>query len=405
MNENIVKKYSIIEMGAWVIIAVLVTYCAMSIKYTKQIMASQGDFSTSYASSGSGEYQFKKLKKVLSVLNKEYLFDYDMETLEEGAISGMLDALDEPYTSYFNQNDTEEFLTETEGEYEGVGIYITLDTEKDLGMVLATIKGSPAAEAGIEGGDYILAIDDVEVSGTALEALSSKIKGLSGTKVKIKFARYNKETKVYDEFEKTFTRRSIDLNPFEYEVLEDNIGYISFASFDEKAPDRFKAAYKDLVENKKVDGLIIDLRNNPGGLITTAQSITDMLVPTGIITYTVDKNGNKDVLYSDSNSCSVPLVVIVNENSARASEIMASAIKDSGVGKIVGKTSYGKGLVQKFKSLGDGTYIKVTISEYFSPNGNKINKIGVVPDYEVEDEDDTKTDEQLEKALEVVKEM
>ena len=154
-----------------------------------------------------------------------------------------------------------------------------------------------------------------------------------------------------------------------------------------------------------IKGLIIDVRNNPGGLLTTAGEIIDSLLPTGVITYTVDKKGEKDYMYSDSKALNLPIVVITNENSASASEIMAAAIQDSANGCTVGTTTYGKGLVQKFKSLGDGTYIKLTIAEYFSPNGNKINEIGVIPNYEVLDNTETEADEQLEKALEVITNM
>lgn len=160
-----------------------------------------------------------------------------------------------------------------------------------------------------------------------------------------------------------------------------------------------------MIKKNKIKGLIIDLRDNPGGLLTAASEIADELLPTGVITYTVDKKGNKEYIYSDSKCINMPIVVIVNENSASASEITAAAIKDADNGKVVGTTSYGKGLVQEFKSLRDGTYVKVTICEYFSPKGNKINKIGVEPDYVVEDDPETENDEQLDKAVEVIKEM
>ena len=160
-----------------------------------------------------------------------------------------------------------------------------------------------------------------------------------------------------------------------------------------------------MINKNHIKGIIIDVRNNPGGLLTAASEIADELLPTGVITYTVDKNNKKEYIYSDSKCVDMPIVVIVNENSASASEITAAAIKDADNGKVVGTTSYGKGLVQEFKSLRDGTYVKVTISEYFSPNGNKINKIGVEPDYVVEDDPETEADEQLDKAVEVIREM
>lgn len=348
--------------------------------------------------------KFSKLKNVLNLVKKDFLFeDYDMEQLEDGAIRGMLDSLDDPYTSYFDASETESFLIETEGEYEGVGMYITFGTEIKWPMVLSPIKGSPAEEAGVKAGDYIYKIDGKEIESEAtLEEISHKLKGVEGTKISVTFVRYN-EKKEQEEYTVELERRKIEISAFDYEVKDENIGYMKFTSFDENVDKEFKNAYKELVDNKKVKGIIIDIRDNPGGLLSAVLEIADSLVPNGIITYTVDKNGNKQVEYSDSKSSSVPIVVLVNENSASASEILASAIKDHGVGKVVGKTSYGKGLVQEFASLGDGTYVKLTIAEYFSPNGTKINKIGVTPDYEVEDNAETVEDEQLNKALEVIK--
>jgi len=356
------------------------------------------------SSTYSYDGNFDKLKKVLGLIDRDFLFeDYDMEKIEEGAIKGMLDALDDPYTSYFNKSETESFLTETEGEYEGVGMYITFGTDIEWPMVLAPIKGSPAADAGVKAGDYIYAISGEEITNdTSLEEVASKLKGKSGTTISTTFVRYD-ENKKQEKYTVDLERRKIELSSFESEVKEGNIGYIKFTSFDEDADVQFEKAYQELVDKEKVKGLIIDLRDNPGGLLKKVIKIADMLVPKGIITYTVDKNNNRKVEYSDEKQTSVPIVVLINENSASASEILAAAIKDHDVGKIVGKTSYGKGLVQELLSLGDGTYVKVTIAEYFSPNGTKINKVGVVPHVEVEDDVDTEEDEQLLEAIEVLK--
>ena len=204
-----------------------------------------------------------------------------------------------------------------------------------------------------------------------------------------------------EEIEKTLKRRKVELTSFKSEVLDNNIGYITFASFDENVTEKFNEAYKELFQKKKVKGLILDLRDNPGGLLDVAVSVADAILPTGKIVYTVDKDGKEETEYSDSRCVDVPIVVLVNGNSASASEIMAAAIKDYG-GTIVGTTTYGKGLVQKLINLLDGTYVKVTISEYFSPNGNKINKIGVEPDVVVEDNLETKEDEKLQAAIEEI---
>lgn len=391
-NEGLIRTV----MTALVTAAVV--FVATSSYYIDNVAVGKNE--TKYDYSGD----FVKLKKVLGLVEKDFLFEeYTMEELEEGAIRGMLDALEDPYTSYFDVSETEEFLLETEGEYEGVGMYITYGTDLEWPMVLSPLKNSPAYEAGVKPGDYIYSIDDNDITDSmTLEEVSHFLKGKAGTKVKVTFVRYNDEKK-QEKYTVELERRKIEISPFEVEVKEDNIGYISFTSFDEGTDKKFKESYNDLIKNKSVKGIVIDLRNNPGGLLSVAKNIADLLVPNGIITYTLDKNGNKKTEYSDSSHTAVPLVVIVNENSASASEIVSAAIKDHGVGKIVGTTSYGKGLVQEFAGLGDGTYVKLTIAEYFSPNGVKINGVGVVPDFEVEENAETDIDEQLEKALEVMK--
>lgn len=349
---------------------------------------------------------FTKLKKVLGIVEEDFLFeDYKMEKLEEGAISGMLKALDDPYTSYFTKEQTESFLIQTEGEYVGVGMYITYGKDIKWPMVLTPIKNSPASEGGILPGDFIYKINDEQIaSDTTLEEVSHLLKGPEETTVKVTFIRYD-ENKNEEEFERIFTRRKIEISPIECEIKDGNIGYIKFVTFDEGVDAKFLKAYNKLVNEDKVKGIIIDLRDNSGGLLDTAINIADRLVPSGIITYTVDKHGKKDVEKSDDRKTDVPLVVLINENSASASEVLSGCLKDHGVAKIVGKNSFGKGLVQEFKSLKDGTYIKMTIAEYFSPNGTKINKVGIAPDYEVDNDEKSKEDAQLNKALEVIKTM
>ena len=398
MNKNDKKYFSRGETILWMVITAATVFVATSFQYTRMTLGSE-----EYAENISGD-RFKKLERVMSVIESGYLFEYDMEELEEGAIRGLVSALEDPYTDYFDKSETEQFLTETEGEYEGIGVYITYDSSKELTIVILPIEGSPAEEAGVLPGDYIIEVDGKSVLGATTEEVSNYIKGKRDSSVNIKFRRYD-ENGEYEEFEKIIPRRKVDLNPFSYELKGDGIGYISFTSFDEKAYKDFKNAISEMKVIGNLNGLIIDLRDNYGGLLSAAEDIIDEILPTGVITYTVDKNGNEEYIYSDSNTLNLPIVVIINENSASASEIMAAAIKDYSKGAVVGTTSYGKGLVQVFKSLKDGTYLKMTISEYFSPSGQKINELGVEPDYEIEDVEDTKDDEQLNKAISVLKEM
>ncbi len=400
MDNKNNKCFSRGETILWMVITAATVFVVTSFQYTRMTLGSENYVETSV----SGD-SLKKLEKVLSIIEEGYLFEYDMEKLEEGAIRGMVAALEDPYTDYFDKNETEQFLMETDGEYEGIGVYITYDTVKELTVVILPIEGSPAEEAGILPGDYIIEVNDKDMKGVSTEEVSNAIMGERDSNVKLKFRRYNEDGTSFEEFEKTIIRRKVDLNPFSYEFLDNGVGYISFNSFDEKAYKDFKNAVNEMKIIGNLKGLIIDLRDNYGGLLSTAEDIIDEILPTGVITYTVDKKGNEEYIYSDSNTLNIPIVVIINENSASASEIMAAAIKDYSKGAVVGTRSYGKGLVQVFKSLRDGTYLKMTISEYFSPSGQKINELGVEPDYVIENDENSKEDKQLEKAKEVINEM
>lgn len=398
--ENNKKRYSRGEVFLWMVITAATVFVVTSFQYTRMTLGSEKYIENPEVSGDN----FKKLEKVLSVIESEFLYEYDMEKLEEGAIRGLVDALEDPYTEYFNISESEEFLQETEGEYEGIGIYMAIDTAKDMAIVLMPIPGSPAEEAGVLPGDYIVKVDDKDVKTVSTEEIAAMIKGKKETTVRVTFRRYN-EDDTYEEYEKILTRRKVDLNPFSSKIIEENVGYINFTSFDEKAHSDFKNAIQNMKNETELKGLIIDLRDNPGGLLSTAAKIIDEILPTGVITYTVDKNDNKEYIYSDSRTLDIPIVVIINENSASASEIMAAAIKDYSKGAVVGTTSFGKGLVQQLKNLRDGTYLKITISEYFSPSGNKINEVGVEPNYIVDDSEDVEEDLQLNKAIEVIKDM
>lgn len=406
------KKFSIWQVILTIFCTVIITYTITVIKIKNEEYSSlnlNDIFSEEYSYDTE---TFEKLSKVKTILEKKYLREFDDKTLVDGAINGMLEALDDPYTTYFNEEDAEQFLIETEGEYEGVGIYVSYDTSKKLVIVLTPIEGSPAAEAGLLPGDYIEFVDDKDVTSLNLEEVSDMLKGKANTEVKIGIVRYDDEGKI-TRLEKTLTRRKINIDPVVEKVYENNIGYIKLTSFDETTYDEFYNVYKDLTAKKKVDGLIIDLRNNPGGLLDVATGIADLLVPKGKIVYTVDKQGKQEIIYSNNKKIEIPLVVIINEGSASASEVLAGAIKDYGVGKIVGVNSYGKGVVQTLLGLKDGTYIKVTTNEYFSPNGNKIDGEGVTPDIEVElpEEIDSyynlefEDDTQLQRAIEELKKM
>lgn len=367
-------KSTLMVVLVTIICTLLVCYVGIKIKLYSSILEGTIEYSTQ---------DFSKLEKVKSIIDSAFLNDYDAEVLMDATIEGMLSGLNDPYVAYYNESAFDSFYTQTEGEYVGIGIYVAYDSERSMPIVITPIVNSPAAASGILPGDYIVYVDDTQATSVSYEELIDKIKGIAGTTVKIGLIRY-KEDESYEEIELEVKREKIDINPITEEVYENNIGYIKMTSFDEVSYKEFKEKYDDLIKNKKVEGLIVDLRNNPGGILEVCANITDLLVPEGKIVYTVDKAGNEEALYSDKKQVEVPLVIIVNEGSASASEVLTGAVKDYGVGVVVGETTYGKGVVQTLKSLGDGTYIKLTTSEYFSPNGNKINDVGITPDIIVE---------------------
>ena len=325
-----------------------------------------------------------KIVKLKRLIDNYYLYDYETEDMANMIAVGMLASLDDPYAQYYTKEAFKTFYDQTEGEYYGIGIYVTYDEERNMPIIIAPLEGSPAFEVGIQSADYIEYVGDLRAVDSSYTELVDAIKGLPGTKIKIGLIRIDEKTKEEKRFEVEVERRKIEINPVKYEILDNNIGYIELSSFDEVSYGNFKNAYESLVNDSKVKALIIDLRNNPGGVLDTCADITDIIVPEGKIVYTVDKEGKEEAIFSDANQIEIPLVVLVNEASASATEVFTAAVKDYGVGTIIGKKTYGKGVVQSLRPLGDGTYVKLTTSEYFSPNGNKIDKLGVEPDIEVD---------------------
>lgn len=344
------------------------------------------------------------LAKYKEIINKYYLGEVDEEKLKEGAIKGYIEGLDDPYTEYISKEEMEEYMEDTLGNYVGIGIYMTADKKSDKVKVLSPIKDSPAEKAGIEPGDIIVSVNGKTYNSSEMSTMTNDIKGEEGTEVEITILR-GTETK---EFK--IKRKKIKVNPVESKVLENNIGYIKFTSFDETTAEDFKTKYEEL-KKSKIKSLIIDLRNNGGGLVDQALKIADyMAEKDSVLLYEVDKKGNEEVKKSENNPIiSEPVIILTNENTASASEILAGALKDLGKAKIVGTKTYGKGVIQQILSVKDGSGIKLTVEEYQTPNRNKINKIGIEPDETVELPSDVESvinvpeekDTQLQKAKEI----
>ena len=297
-------------------------------------------------------------------------------------------------------------MADTTGNFVGIGIYMVQDTEANKIMVLSPIKGGPAEKAGLQPGDYIIAVDGVQYTGEQMTEASNKIKGEEGTTVKLEVQRGN-ETLDYE-----ITRENVKVNPVEGEVLDNNIGYITFSSFDDGTAEEFKAKYEELAK-QGIQSLIIDLRNNGGGIVDEALEIANYILDKdSVILYEVDKNNNEtEEKTTDEPIINIPIIVLTNENTASSSEILAGALKDHGKAKIVGTKTYGKGVIQQLLTLPDGSGLKITAEEYLTPNKTKINGVGIEPDEIVELPDsvenvlnvDRNEDTQLQKAMELLK--
>lgn len=350
----------------------------------------------------------KEVQKLLTLkkyIDKNYLEPVDSEKLIEGAAKGMFEALGDPYSVYMNEKEFKEFNEATSGSYGGIGVIVT---DKDgYVTVVAPIEDTPGERAGLRTGDKIIKVDDVEVTGIGLEKATSLMKGKKGTKVVLTILRENRDEPIVLEIK----REDIVLKTVKREVLEDGIGYIRISMFDEDTGKEFKNALNEL-KKQKVKGLIIDLRQNPGGYVSQCVQVADELLDEGVIFYTEDKQKNRVATKSKSGKVDIPFVILVDEGSASASEILSGAVKDRKAGLLIGTKTFGKGLVQTVEKLNDGSGFKLTIQKYYTPNGTDINKVGIEPDIEVKplgisegQKPEDIRDVQLEKAIEVIRKL
>lgn len=345
----------------------------------------------------------EKLSVLKGLIDENYIGDVDEEALEDGIYKGYIQGLEDPYSVYYNEEETKDLYETTEGEYSGIGAVLSQDLESGVITLVQIYEGSPAAKAGLKGNDILTKVGDIEVTGMDLSEVVTYIKGEKGTDVDLTVLRGEDA----EEITVTATRDTVEAQTVKYEMLEGQTGYLSVSEFDSVTYAQYEEALNELTA-QGMTGLIVDLRNNPGGNLNTVCEMLDLVLPKGTIVYTEDKDGKRETATSDDeHQINVPMVVLVNGNSASASEIYAGAIQDYGIGKIVGTQTYGKGVVQQIFDLGDGTSVKLTIAEYFTPNGRSIDGEGITPDVEVEyeaDENNPEADNQLEKALEVMKE-
>ena len=326
-----------------------------------------------------------EMESLKGLLDKNFLFDYEEEDLYNGALKGMFANLGDPYTSYYPAEEFTKLMENLDGRYKGIGVTVSASKEGTI-KVIQVFEDSPAKKAGMKSGDIIKSVEGKEFDATELDKAVGLIRGEPGTKVKLEVIRISEDKPEGEEIPMMVERRDVKVDTVfaqNISIADKNIGYLRLSAFDDITWGDFKEKYSKL-KNSDIDGLVLDLRNNPGGSLDVCLNIADTFLDEGVIVTTEDKNGNVITEKSDADMDDVPMVTLINENSASASEILAGAFKDRGRSKIVGKKSFGKGIVQKLFPLENGAGAKITISEYKTPNGEKINKIGVKPDVEVE---------------------
>ena len=344
------------------------------------------------------ESVIEKAEGIQDIIDQYYLEEEDVKQVQEGVYKGMIEALGDPYSVYYTKEEYDDFKQSYEGEYCGIGAMLTQNADTGIITVVRPFEGSPAAEAGIKTDDILYKVEGEEVTGEDLSSVVAKVKGVEGTKVKLVVMRDGKEIKMDVE------RRTISIPTVESKMLENNIGYIQIVEFDEVTVSQWQEAYDSLTE-QGMTSLIVDLRDNPGGGLDVVAEILDTICPEGVVVYHENKYGQREEYTSDEeHKIEIPLAVLVNGNSASASEIFAGAVKDFGIGTLIGTTTYGKGIVQQMISLKDGSAMKVTISKYYTPSGVCIHKKGIEPDITLEFDAQAykkdKSDNQLQRAIE-----
>lgn len=349
-----------------------------------------------------------KLNYLKLLVDSYFLEPVDPKGFADGIYKGFISSLEDPYSTYYTAEEYKAVREGTSGVYYGIGAYVNQNIKTGIISIVRPFENGPAHEAGLLPGDIIYKIEDEEVTGHDLTDVVSRMKGAEGTTVKIAIIRENQA----EPIEVTVERRKVEVPTIETKMLDNDIGYILITEFDEVTVAQFDKAISDL-EAAGMKGLIIDVRDNPGGLLDAVVKMLDRILPPGLLVYTKDKYGRrqeKDATNPDK--LTAPLAVLINENSASASEIFAGAIQDYKAGTVIGMTSFGKGIVQQLIPLSDGTAVKLTISKYYTPKGRDINGTGIEPDIEIDLSDEMKRaitvpiekDEQLQKAIEVIME-
>ena len=356
----------------------------------------------------NNKLDYKKIEEKTSVLqniiDRYFLFDEDMTKVEDGIYAGMMNGLGDPYTVYYTKEEYKALNEDTEGKYSGIGAVVSQNPNTKIITIVKIFDNSPANDAGLQVGDIIDKIDGEEVAGTDMDILvKTKIRGEEGTSFKMTVLRGDDRKEV----ELDLIRRSIEVETVAGKMLDNNIGYIAVSQFDAVTSEQFKSNIESL-QSQGMTKLIVELRGNPGGLLDQVVDMLDYILPDGLVLYTEDKYGKREEYYSDgSHELKIPMVVLVNENSASASEVFTATFRDFEWGTVVGKTTFGKGIVQNVLPLGDGTAVKITTQHYYPPSGYDLHKVGIKPDLEVDLNEGAKigtdSDNQLSAAIDILK--
>ncbi len=353
------------------------------------------------------DVSMEKAKLIEEIIDERYTGEVDKELMEADMYKGMMISLGDPYSAYYTAEEYEELNTETTGAYKGIGVVMQMQMDTGMVKVVRCYEGAPGAKAGLLPEDILVQVNGEDISGLELSEVVDRVKGSKDEVAHLTVVREGEED--YLEFEVPL--EEVNIPVVSHEMLEDNIGYIALYEFTEQTEPQYLEAFEDL-QNQGMERLIIDVRNNPGGLLTSVCGILNDILPEGLIVYTEDKEGTREEIDSDGkNELDIPLAVLVNGNSASASEIFAGAIQDYEKGTIVGTTTFGKGIVQSVLPLSDGSAVKTTTAKYYTPKGRCIHGTGITPDVEVEltkgleqkAELTRQEDNQLQKAVETVK--
>ena len=404
-NVNKLRRNHVIASA---LIAVLLTSCLAVQACAAQLpmFRPQGNITISRE-----EYnrlkKYEKLELILELIDAYYYEDVDLEEMLESAAIGLTAGVGDVYTNYFTKEDMEAFNEETEGEYAGIGCQLLADSSDQMITITRVFKGSPAEEVGMRSGDKIVYVNDVYYSAYEMDAAVDVMRGAPGESVKITVLRG------LDTVDFEVTRKVININYVEHHILEGNIGYVLVYDFLGQAVEGFAEAL-EAFKAANVSGMIIDLRNNGGGLLDASIEMADLILPEGVVVSIRDKLGNEEVFSTDGEYYDVPMVVLVNGYSASASEILSGAIRDHEAGMLVGTKTFGKGVVQSGSDFPDGSGLKLTTARYYTPSGECIHEVGIEPHVSVELDEDAVTtyginnlphekDAQLQKAIEMLK--